>query len=231
MVLSAYFSRYKINQFLFILFLLPGLVSGQDSDSLERITERPIKMVSGMIPPLCLISYGIGIQGHSRLIISSYQVRDFRNRNFKDFSTPVDDYLVYAGPVMVAGLNTLGIKGSHNIPEEALLFSSCFLLTSIFTAVLKVETKVMRPDGSSRNAMPSGHTSTAFANATVMYLEYRNISPWYGVAAYTMAGSVGMLRIMNNRHWASDVLVGAGLGVIVTRTIYWSYDALKHKCH
>lgn len=67
-------------------------------------------------------------------------------------------------------------------------------------------------------SFPSGHTATAFALATVVALQYRD-EPWVPVLAYAVAGSVGLSRMALDRHWASDVLVGAVLGQAIARLV------------
>jgi membrane-associated phospholipid phosphatase len=66
------------------------------------------------------------------------------------------------------------------------------------------------------SAMPSGHTSTAFAAASAATME---IGQWWpahrrtaGLVLYSAAGLVGLSRMYNNKHWASDVVVGAAVG-------------------
>ena len=67
-------------------------------------------------------------------------------------------------------------------------------------------------------SFPSGHTANAFALATVVAMQYRD-EPWVPVLAYTVAASVGLSRMALDRHWASDVLVGAVVGHVVSRLV------------
>jgi len=67
-------------------------------------------------------------------------------------------------------------------------------------------------------SFPSGHTANAFALATVVAMQYRD-EPWVPVLAYTVAASVGFSRMALDRHWASDVLVGAVVGHLVSRLV------------
>ena len=73
-----------------------------------------------------------------------------------------------------------------------------------------------RPFGGSYS-FPSGHTTQAFAVATVIAEHYD--SPWVKVASYGLASAVGFARINNNSHWMSDVVAGAAIGFFVGETV------------
>jgi membrane-associated phospholipid phosphatase len=94
---------------------------------------------------------------------------------------------------------------------------------------LKFITKEKRPDGSSRNSFPSGHTAMAFMGAELLWHEFRNVSPWIGITGYTIAAGTGFFRMYNNRHWLTDVLAGAGIGILSTKAAYWLYPYLHQK--
>lgn len=67
-------------------------------------------------------------------------------------------------------------------------------------------------------SFPSGHSAAAFALATVVSLQYRH-SFWVGATAYTLAAAVGMSRLALDKHWLSDVVIGAGIGHLVARFV------------
>ncbi len=78
-------------------------------------------------------------------------------------------------------------------------------------------------------SFPSGHTTVIFAAATVFAKEYKNV-PWVPPLAYGAASLVGLSRITENKHWASDVVVGATLGFLCGRQVvnnYHRYAKLK----
>ena len=99
--------------------------------------------------------------------------------------------------------------------------------TAVFS--IKRVTKIERPDGSGTNSFPSGHTATAFAAAEFLRQEYKDVSAWYGIAGYTAALATGTIRLYNNKHWVSDVVAGAGFGIISTKVAYWIYPTIKRK--
>jgi membrane-associated phospholipid phosphatase len=70
---------------------------------------------------------------------------------------------------------------------------------------------------SGHSGFPSGHTTEAFAVASVIATEYK--SPWVGALAYGSAGLVGYARVLHDRHQVSDALAGALLGTLVGRTV------------
>jgi len=72
--------------------------------------------------------------------------------------------------------------------------------------------------GEDNRSFPSGHTATAFALATVISLQYRHHG-WVPAVAYTLATGVGLSRIALDRHWASDVFIGATIGHLIGRLV------------
>jgi membrane-associated phospholipid phosphatase len=84
------------------------------------------------------------------------------------------------------------------------------------TQTLKYVTRRERPDHSSRNSFPSGHAADTFAFATAME---RHLGWKYAVPAYIFASYVAVSRMPANRHWLSDAVFGASVGIIAGRTV------------
>jgi membrane-associated phospholipid phosphatase len=84
------------------------------------------------------------------------------------------------------------------------------------TQTLKHVTRRERPDHSSRNSFPSGHAADTFAFATAME---RHLGWRYAVPAYIFASYVAVSRLPANRHWLSDAVFGAAVGIIAGRTV------------
>jgi hypothetical protein len=99
----------------------------------------------------------------------------------------------------------MGIKGKSNFKDRT-HFSDFLSLSSSYNTTAKNITHVQRPDGSSANSFPSGHTATAFAGAEFRQ-EYKDVSIWYGISGYVVATGTGFFRMYNDRHWLTDVAV------------------------
>lgn len=141
----------------------------------------------------------------------------------------VDTYLQFVPAVAVFGLDALGVKGRHNVKEQSTILLMTEVINSGLIYPLKKITHQIRPDNSNNNSFPSGHTAQAFASAEFLRMEYKDVSPWYGIAGYTVAAATGYLRMYNNKHWFSDVAAGAGVGILSTRLAYFIYGKINHK--
>jgi membrane-associated phospholipid phosphatase len=97
------------------------------------------------------------------------------------------------------------------------------VLTQGITQAIKLTAGRTRPDGTSLS-FPSGHTASSFATATVLHRHYG----WkVGVPAYVLAGYVGTSRLSENRHYLSDVIFGATVGILAGRQVTMSFGKTK----
>jgi hypothetical protein len=144
-----------------------------------------------------------------------------------DFKTGIDDYTQFFGPAMVVGLKLGGVEGRSDWPRLMASAGLSYAIMAAFVNGIKYTAKEMRPDGSTANSWPSGHTATSFVGATLLHKEYGlTRSPWYSVAGYGVATATGVMRVLNNRHWVSDVMSGAGIGILSTELGYAIGDLL-----
>ncbi len=204
------------------------------SDSAKTINlkcayAQPSKVIA-LIIPAALLTYGVIAQNNNN---SLHQLDiNTRNKIVIDYKTPItkiDNYTQWMPAAAVYALNAAGVKGKNNLRDRTMLYALSNIIATSVSYTIKNTTKVERPDGSSNNSFPSGHTTTAFAAAEFLRQEYKCVSPWYGVAGYAVAAATGALRVYNNRHWVSDVVAGAGLGILSTKLAYWLYPSIKQK--
>lgn len=158
--------------------------------------------------------------------------QDYRNvhantRLVTHFKTEIDNYTQYFGPAMVFGLKLAGVEGRSTWPRLLASTAMSYGIMAAFVNGIKYTAKEMRPDGSTRNSWPSGHTATSFVGATLLHHEYgMTRSPWYSIAGYGVATATGIMRVLNNRHWVSDVMSGAGIGIMSTELAYALSDII-----
>ncbi len=89
-------------------------------------------------------------------------------------------------------------------------------VTQSLTLGVKLMVGRERPDGSNNTSFPSGHASGTFATATVLQRHYG----WkVGVPAYAVAGYVAASRMNEGKHYLSDVVFGAAVGILAGRTV------------
>lgn len=159
--------------------------------------------------------------------------QDYSNPNTRirlikyNFHNEIDNYTQYVPLALTIGLHLGGVEGRSDWPRFwASAAASSAIMAGIVNGV-KYTASEIRPDGSTRNSWPSGHTATAFMAATILHKEYGlTRSPWYSVGAYSLATATGVMRVLNNRHWISDVLSGAGIGILSVELGYGLMDLL-----
>ena len=137
------------------------------------------------------------------------------------------------GLVTIPALAAFYIFGHYDENDKAkrtaLIATESFLVTGLYTTVIKVSMGRHRPstgdsstsfDGftTDHKSFPSGHTSTAFAIATVIANKYEE-TPYLKPISYGIASLTGLSRINDDKHWASDVFFGAALGYFTSKTI------------
>ena len=183
-----------------------------------------IKLKHLIAPTVCL---GVGILsiGSDWLKNQNLDINE-ELREGIDSKFSIDDYSQYMPALSVYGLNLCGIKGVHDFKDRTMILAMSWLTMSVVAGTMKHTIREMRPDGTTHNSFPSGHTAMAFMGAEFLYQEYKNVSPWIGVAGYAVAAGTGFFRMYNNRHWLNDILAGAGIGILSTKLSYWLYPKI-----
>jgi hypothetical protein len=175
--------------------------------------------VKPFVLPAILIFSGTYMM-HNSHVNNYFQTIEEHTEGRKEFHQWADDYLQFS-PLVVAGIFDLsGIKSRNTMPVQAFQFIKTELLVAALVNTIKYTTHESRPDGSTMNSFPSGHTAEAFAAATFLHKEFGQGRPWLSVFMYSVAGLVGGMRVMNNRHWASDIVTGAGIGILSAEIAY-----------
>ena len=204
---------------------------GMDFDFFKSKTNpdvKPYRFMDDMtFVGLPMFVAGMAIKGDKAMFRVNNKDGKKNTQLLTDFKTSVDDYTQYFGPLMTVGMKLGGYEGRSDWPRLLASAAMSYGIMAAFVNGIKYTAKEMRPDGSTANSWPSGHTATSFVGATILHKEYGlTRSPWFSVAGYGVATATGVMRVLNNRHWVSDVMSGAGIGILSTELGYALGDIL-----
>lgn len=236
---------YRTFQLSLLCTLITPMIYAQDTVAIESkvlladrgkptpsgyhtITNKPFPPASLLIPAIC-IAYGFTSLNNRTLKQLNKEIKDEIYMEDPHNTIGIDNYLQFAPAAILYGLNAAGTRGKHNFIESSIIYGMSNIILSGTVSSLKNITAVERPNGSARSSFPSGHTAEAFASAEFLRQEYKDLSPWYGVAGYAMAVTTGYLRMYNNKHWLGDIVAGAGIGIASTKISYWIYPKIQQK--
>lgn len=179
------------------------------------------------IAPVVLIVYGAFSVENPH--IKSFNT-SWRNRiiKMKMEHTQIDDYTQFAPIAFVYGLNFAGVKGNNSIGDLSIAGATSFIISTAIVRPLKSLTVVKRPDGSNDHSFPSGHTSTAFVSAQLMFREYKGQDWLLSLLGYPFALYTALCRTVNDKHWFGDIAAGAGIGIASTELAYFLLPHIKN---
>ncbi len=196
------------------LFVLP--LYAQDS---VRQTCKPVPYTQQIIP-VALIATG------SVLLVNQHVNKAF-NDWLPNAHTEVDDYIQYLPMAGMYIADIAGVKAKNSVWDQTKYLAISQLATAIVVQTLKYTVQEQRPNNGAYNSFPSGHTSVAFTGATVLYHEFKDSNKLIAYSGFAVATVVGVLRMTNERHWLSDVLAGAGIGMLSANLVYY-FEPLKN---
>ena len=195
----------------------------ETSNSTDKLLKFDYKQ---LILPSIGIVYGIvGIENHTLRFINGTIQHGLGEHIDRKLS--IDDFSQYAPAACGLGLDIFGLNAKHSLKQRSIALTCSYIIMTAVVLSLKYSTKIERPDKTSFNSFPSGHTSTAFAGAEFLWQEYKDHSIWIGIAGYTIATGTGVFRMLNNRHWLTDIATGAGIGMLSTKLAYWLYPGIN----
>jgi membrane-associated phospholipid phosphatase len=189
------------------------------------------------------LTFGAVTAGTGLLVWQDEEIRDAFQRSRTRTTNRVANRLTPFGapaiaqPVLIGTFTLSTVFGEKKLQALALdgWEASYFALTA--TSLLKAATGRARPfeergvwtrtGFSTGSSFPSGHTTQAFVLAAVASGHFPKT--WVKVASFGLATGVGLARMNDDKHFASDILIGAALGHSVGRTIFKRNEKRRQK--
>lgn len=131
-----------------------------------------------------------------------------------------DDATACLPMASVFALDAFGISAKHSFQERVVLAGTSGAIMSSFVYGLKYSVHRTRPDGSSHTSFPSFHSAVAFTGAHLLCKEYSHQSVWIPIAGCSIATVAASMRIVHDKHYFTDTLVGAGIGIASVELAY-----------
>lgn len=213
----------KNKLFLIVLTMLITQMYGQKIDTLSiqrKLTYKPF------IIPAALITAGVIILNTDY----NQEIQDKSNSIFgKNFHSTADNIFPLVPIVQIYTGRYLGLKPKNNFKHQTIDILTANATGVIIVGILKNSIKKQRPDQSDNLSFPSGHSAIAFTNAALLFNEYRDSNIWYASSGFLFATTTAIFRIANNKHYSSDVIAGAGIG-LATGMLVSYYNPFQQLC-
>jgi hypothetical protein len=193
--------------FIIVFTLLFTQIYGQNNDTLTSNKKLSYK---DFIIPTALIAGGSSLLGSQ--LNANFQETS-RAPFGENFRSAADNIFPLIPIAQIYTGKYLGFEPKNTILHQSIDIATANTLTMAIVTATKHLVKEERPDQSDNLSFPSGHTAIAFTNAALLFQEYQDSNFWYASSGFLFATATGIFRVANNRHYASDVLTGAGIGL------------------
>lgn len=197
------------------LLLTSSLKAQQDTLIIETNKPKNSLLKKTAIPSVLIIG-GISL---NKSVFEKDLNRDMRNKVGNDYEFKIDDYIQYVPIAEMYIADAVGIKSKNHWFDQTKNLAFSNLFTAIVVHSIKRGMNKTRPNGSN-HSFPSGHTATAFTSATVLFQEFKETNTVLAYSGFAFATTTGTFRMLNNAHWFSDVLAGAGISILMTNIVY-----------
>ena len=221
--------------FIFCSCALYGQNENNHSDSISNSNanfpndQHHYLKPAALIIPATLLLYG-GLKPFINAIPRlDSEIKNSIYQNYPTFHTSAADYLMWTPSASVYLLDAFKVKTTHNFHEHLILDAGSILITGGLGYGMRIISKNIKAYNSPNTKFPSGHTANAFRGAEILHQELKGTNPILSYSGYLVATGVGLLRIYDKDHLLSEVIAGAGLGIISTKLTYWILDKVKYR--
>lgn len=213
-----------MKQFILLISLLALFIPRVQAYEIDSTYQKPVWYKNQAMKGVYMAAPLIGGSLIYRQFKGDY--RSLRTDMKINALTSWDNYTQFAPLAACYIMKVSGVKSQSQWGRMMVSHAFSAAIMAGLVNGLKYPIGELRPDGSTRNSYPSGHTATAFFAASMLHHEYGHISPWISFGSYAMATATGIGRVIHNRHWISDVMAGAGIGLLSGELGYYLADVI-----
>lgn len=206
----------------FLLFFCFALSFSQIKDSVILTNERFSFAYKKMYVPAGLMVGGL-LTHLTKTESIGTEIAVEKNEHLFGLTNNFDDYAQFAPFAAAYSFEWIGMKPRTDWKNRTAIMIKGQILNIGTVILLKKAFNEVRPDGT-HYSFPSGHTANVFAGATLLSIEYGKDYKWVPYAAFGVASGVGVMRLANEKHYISDVVFGAGLGILSMKVAYWTHQ-------
>lgn len=227
---------FLITSTLILLSFIPFAANAQNAtDTLwrgEGLANDSIKYSHSrlwqFVPPVTLVAIGVSSFVFKPVRNFDFFIKNEIKKNDPTFRTNAETYFLFTPIVMVYGLNLIGVEGKNNLTDRTAILGLSAAFFGVTVYGTKAATHSLRPSGSVFSSFPSGHTAAAFMVAEFLAQEYSDKSPIITIVGCSFAVTTGVFRLYNRDHVFSEVIAGAGYGMISTKLAYLIYPHVRN---
>lgn len=206
----------KKSSWFLIIIILSTIGLNAQTDTTFAESKKSNSIIKKSILPVTLILTGVALNNSN---FEKQFTKDVRTKVGNDFEFKIDDYIQYVPMVEMYGADLIGVESKNHWFDQTKYLAISHLATAVIVHSFKFGINKTRPNNGS-HSFPSGHTATAFTGATVLFQEFKDSSPLLAYSGFAFSTTTGAFRIMNNAHWLSDVVTGAGISILVVNLVY-----------
>lgn len=148
--------------------------------------------------------------------------------HYPNFKTYADDYLMWVPSAALYTLKAFNVPTKHSFKEQLIIEAGSIIITGGVGLVMRKISGNMEVYNKEGTKFPSGHTANAFRAAEIFHQELKDTRKVLSYAGYVVAAGVGTFRILHRNHLFTEVIAGAGLGILSTKLTYWIFEKVQH---
>lgn len=207
---------------------LPDSLKNTSDTADQKIPLPPSDLkLPALVFPGTLLLYGALKPVISAIPQLDNTIMNNLQQNYPGFHTNAANFVMWTPSASVYAMDALNVKTAHNFREHLIIEAGSVIITGGIGYGMRLISRNIKAYKTNGSKFPSGHTANAFRGAEIVHQELKKTQPAWSYSGYLVAIGVGVLRIYGKDHLLSEVLAGAGLGILSTKLTYWIFGKVK----